>query len=505
MLKKRTSGILLHLTSLPGNHGIGDLGHSAYSFIDFLAASGQSCWQFLPTGPTSTVFGNSPYMCRSVFAGNPLLIDLQLLVTESLLSNNDLEDGSLFSPYSVDYEKVTAFKNDLLKKAFSNFTKSGRSSDFDLFCHNNKNWLDDYALFMSFRETFNSKPWYEWPDSVARRDTKSLSQFRAKHADQILYYKFVQFIFFSQWQKVYDYARAKNISLIGDIPFYVALDSADVWSNQELFKIDPQTLEPLQVAGVPPDYFSETGQHWGNPVYKWKTGDGKVNKKLYDWWVARFRLIFSMMDMVKIDHFRGFEAFWEIPAQEKTAINGKWVKGPGKSFFTAIKAKLKQLPIIAEDLGVITPPVEKMLHQLGFPGMRVLQFAFESDTKNPYLPHNFEGINTVVYTGTHDNNTTLGWFMGNKLSENTRDRIRRYLNSYDDSRISWEFTRLAHSSIAALAIIPLQDILGFGEDCQMNRPGTVSGNWCWRCAPHFLNEEVEQRLLDMTIFYNRFP
>jgi 4-alpha-glucanotransferase len=505
MLKKRTSGILLHLTSLPGGHGIGDLGAGAYRFIDFLAASGQSCWQFLPTGPTSTAFGNSPYMCRSVFAGNPLFINLDLLVIDNYLAAEDLGDGSGFSQYVADYERVTSFKNTLLNKAFRNFTKSGPSSDFELFCHKHQKWLDDYALFMTFREVFQAKPWYEWPDYAARRDTKTLSQFTAKHADKLLYYKFVQFVFFSQWQKVHDYAHAKNIFLIGDIPIYVALDSADVWSNQELFKIDAQTLEPLQVAGVPPDYFSETGQRWGNPVYKWKTDNGKINKQLYDWWLERFRLIFSMMDMVKIDHFRGFEAFWEIPAGEKTAINGKWVKGPGKSFFTAIKAKLKELPIIAEDLGVITPPVEKIRDQLGFPGMRVLQFAFESDERNPYLPHNFAQRNTIVYTGTHDNNTTLGWFMGDKLSEATRNRIRRYLNSYDDSRISWELTRLAISSIAALAIIPLQDILGFGADCQMNKPGTQSDNWRWRCAPRFLNEEVEQRLLDMTIFYNRLP
>ena len=271
MLKKRTSGILLHLTSLPGNHGIGDLGPGAYRFIDFLAASGQSCWQFLPTGPTSTAFDNSPYMCRSVFAGNPILINLEMLVKDDFLSDKDLEDGPAFSEYIVDYKKVSAFKNALLNKAFSNFSKSGQSSDFELFCHNHKNWLDDYALFMSFREVFHAKPWYEWPDYAARRDTKTLNQYTVKHAEKLLYYKFAQFIFFSQWQKVFDYAHAKNISLIGDIPIYVALDSADVWSNQELFKIDPQTLEPLQVAGVPPDYFSETGQRWGNPVYKWKT------------------------------------------------------------------------------------------------------------------------------------------------------------------------------------------------------------------------------------------
>ena len=505
MLKKRTSGILLHLTSLPGNHGIGDLGPGAYRFLDFLAASGQSCWQFLPTGPTSTAFDNSPYMCRSVFAGNPLLINLDMLVNDKYLSVKDLQDGLDFSEYAVEYEKVTTFKKAALNKAFSNFITTDHTTDFELFCQKHKNWLDDYALFMSFRKIFDSKPWYEWPDYAARRNSKALSQFSVQHADTLLYYKFVQFVFFSQWQKVYDYAHAKNIYLIGDIPIYVALDSADVWSNQELFKIDSQTLEPLQVAGVPPDYFSETGQRWGNPVYKWKTDNGKINNKLYDWWLARFRLIFSLMDLVKIDHFRGFEAFWEIPAREKTATKGRWVKGPGKSFFTSIKAKLKVLPIIAEDLGVITPPVEKIRDQLGFPGMRVLQFAFESDEKNPYLPHNFEQRNTIVYTGTHDNNTTLGWFMGDKLSESTRDRIRRYLNSYDDSRISWEFIRLAMSSIAALAIIPLQDILGFGEDCQMNRPGTQSGNWRWRCAPRFLNEDVEQRLLDMIVFYNRLP
>ena len=505
MLKKRTSGILLHLTSLPGSHGIGDLGPGAYRFIDFLAASGQSCWQFLPTGPTSTAFDNSPYMCRSVFAGNPLLINLELLAKDNHLSAKDLQDDSGFSEYTVDYKRVTAFKNGLLFKAFKNFTESGQSPDFEHFCQKHENWLDDYALFMNFRERYQGKPWYEWPDTIARRDVKTLRQYSAKHADKLSYYKFVQFVFFSQWQKLYEYARGRNISLIGDIPIYVALDSADVWSNQEIFKIDPQTFEPLQVAGVPPDYFSETGQRWGNPVYKWKTKDGKINKKLYDWWLARFRLIFSMMDMVKIDHFRGFEAFWEIPAHEKTAIKGKWVKGPGKSFFTTMKAQLKKLPIIAEDLGFITPAVEKMLAQLGFPGMRVLQFAFESDEKNPYLPHNFDQTNTVVYTGTHDNNTTLGWFMGPKLSESTRDRIRRYLNSYDDSRISWEFTRLAISSTAALAIIPLQDILGFGEDCQMNRPGTGSGNWRWRCAPRFLNEELESRLREMIIFYNRLP
>ena len=503
MLRQRTSGILLHLTSLPGNHGIGDLGPTAFAFVDFLAAAGQRCWQFLPIGPTSTVFDNSPYMCRSVFAGNPLLINLETLVEDTFLSEEDLADTPDFSDFTVDYQKVTQYKNSLLIKAFGNFADSELPAQFEEFCHKNESWLDDYALFMSLRETFAAKPWYEWPDDIARREAESLSRYASDHPERLRFHKFVQFAFFSQWQKLYKYAHTKNVALIGDIPIYVALDSADVWSNQELFKIDPKTMQPVKVAGVPPDYFSETGQRWGNPVYRWQTEQGKSNKQLYCWWTERFRLIFSMMDMVKIDHFRGFESFWEIPFHEETAVNGEWVKGPGNAFFNTVKAEIGKLPIIAEDLGVITPQVEKMLAELGIPGMRVLQFAFESDETNPYLPHNFDQTNTVVYTGTHDNNTTLGWFLSNKLSEDTRNRIRRYLNSYDDNRISWEFTKLAMSSVAALAIIPLQDILGFGEDCQMNRPGTNSGNWRWRCAPRFLNEDVERRLLDMTIFYNR--
>ena len=503
MIKKRSSGILLHLTSLPGKHGIGDFGPGAYRFIDFLAASGQSYWQFLPTGPTSTAFDNSPYMCRSVFAGNPLLISLELLQKDNYLSADDLADGPEFSEHITDYSKVTAYKNTLLIKAFENFLYTKPDIHFENFCHTHREWLDDYALFLSFREKFNQSPWYEWPDFAARRNGKEVIRYKSEKKQELLYYKFVQYIFFRQWQAVYDYAHEKDILLIGDIPIYVALDSSDVWANQELFKIDPKTLKPLKVAGVPPDYFSETGQRWGNPVYRWKTSDNKNNEKLYDWWLDRFKQIFSIMDMAKIDHFRGFEAYWEIPGHEKTAINGKWTKGPGKKFFTYLEKKLNGLPIIAEDLGVITPPVEKMRDELDFPGMKVLHFAFESDEKNPYLPHNYEQTNSVVYTGTHDNNTTLGWFMGEKLSDEVRNRIRRYLNSNDDRHIVTELTCLAMSSIADLAIIPMQDILGFGEDCRMNRPGTQAGNWRWRCSPDFITDEVARYLLDMTIFYNR--
>ncbi len=503
MIKKRSSGILLHLTSLPGKHGIGDFGPGACNFIDFLAAAGQSYWQFLPTGPTSTAFDNSPYMCRSVFAGNPLLISLELLQNDNYLSAADLAAGPDFSEHVTDYPRVKEYKDALFRKAFENFSRSKPDTHFNKFCHTHKKWLDDYALFMSFREKFNKSPWYEWPDFAARHRGEEFSRYRTESEQELLYYKFVQYTFFRQWQKIYDYAHKKNISLIGDIPIYVALDSSDVWANQELFKISPRTLKPVKVAGVPPDYFSETGQRWGNPVYRWKTEGNKYNEKLYDWWLDRFRQIFSIMDMAKIDHFRGFEAFWEIPGSDKTAINGKWAKGPGKKFFIYLQKRLKELPIIAEDLGVITPPVERMRDELGFPGMKVLHFAFESDGKNPYLPHNYEQTNSVVYTGTHDNNTTLGWFMGEKLSEEARNRIRRYLNSNDDRQIVPEFTRLAMSSIADLAIIPMQDILAFGEDCRMNWPGTQTGNWRWRCSPDFINAEVARSLLDMTIFYNR--
>ncbi len=504
-MNKRGSGILLHLTSLPGDYGIGDLGSGAFRFIDFLHAAGQSYWQFLPNGPTSSVFDNSPYMSRSVFAGNPLLISPEKLFSSGLLSKSDLAGRPDFSEYGVDYEKVTLFKNKLLQTAFHNFIHSAHDNDFEMFCYEHKNWLDDHALFMCLRDKHHFKAWHKWPTSFARRDTKSLSQFSREFADKLLYYKFIQFIFYTQWQRLSEYAGSKGISLIGDIPIYVGFDSVDVWANQDLFKLDSKTLQPTKVAGVPPDYFSDTGQRWGNPVYKWHLPNKKINEQLLNWWLTRFKHIFSMMDMVRIDHFRGFESYWEIPAKEKTAVNGNWIEGPGKTLFQYISKELGTLPIIAEDLGVITPAVTKMRRSLGYPGMKVLQFAFESDETNPYLPHNYTQTNMVVYTGTHDNNTTLGWFLGDKLPETARNHVRQYINSTSDEHISWDFIRLALSTIADLAIIPLQDILGFGEDCRMNTPGTSDGNWRWRCAAYFLNEETSQRLHNITSLYNRSP
>jgi 4-alpha-glucanotransferase len=442
-------------------------------------------------------------MCRSAFAGNPLFICLETLQDQGHLTADDFAETPDFSEYFTDYPKVSSFKYSLLRKAFFNFSQSGSDNLFDDFCHKNEKWLDDYAMFMTFREVFDSRPWYEWPEFAARRSGNEYTKFKSNHNERIRYYKFIQFVFFSQWQKIYDYAHSKNISLIGDIPIYVAMDSADVWAHKNLFKISPETLQPIKIAGVPPDYFSETGQRWGNPVYRWKSAGNRNNRELHNWWLERFRQLFNIMDVVKIDHFRGFEAYWEIPANEETAVNGKWVKGPGKSLFASIEKKLNKVSIIAEDLGVITPPVEKMRDDLGYPGMKVLQFAFGSDEANLYLPHNYNQTNSVVYTGTHDNNTTLGWYMGDELDDETRIRIRKYLNCPDDNNIVFEFIRLAMSSVAGLAIIPMQDILGFGEDCRMNRPGTSEGNWRWRCSPYYLNDEVSQKLYNVTAFYNR--
>lgn len=502
MITGRRSGILLHITSLPGSHGIGGLGAAACDFIDFLVGAGQAFWQFLPINPTSPSFDNSPYMSLSAFAGNPLLIDPDQLLRDGYLNNGDLTAKPDFSDYIVEFNKVIPYKNTLLLTAFNSFCRSAPPAGFADFCQREK-WLDEYALFMSLRQEFNNQPWYEWPLPLARRDQEQLALVRVRLDEQILYYKFEQFCFHEQWDSLRNYARQNGISLIGDIPIYVALDSADVWANQEIFKLDPETMTPTHVSGVPPDYFSKTGQRWGTPLYSWQGADHRANVKLYDWWQQRFAHIKKTMDMVRIDHFRGFESFWQIPAAEETAVNGLWVQGPGKNFFDEMKKELGVLPIIAEDLGIITPAVEKLRDSLGFPGMKVLQFAFDADETNLYLPHNYQNTNCVVYTGTHDNNTTLGWYLSDKASPAARRRIAHYTNKTDSEQIHWDFIRLAYASIARLAIVPLQDVLGFGADCRMNTPGTCDGNWRWRCAPRFINENIKRRLRDESEFYGR--
>jgi len=496
----RASGILLHMTSLPGAYGIGDFGPAALDFIDFLVAAGQRYWQFLPLAPVDQVFGGSPYMSLAAFAGNPLLISPDRLLDDGLLSRAEVDAGPAFSEYHVDFPAVTAYKQPLLKQAFTRLGKSALLDDFQDFCQAESAWLQDYALFMSLRDHEGRKPWYQWAKPLMRREASALARIRALQAETIEYYQFEQFVFFRQWRQLREYANKQGISLIGDLPIYVSHDSADVWANQGCFLLDKKTSAPTHVAGVPPDYFSKTGQRWGNPLYRWKIGRGK-NKALYDWWRQRFRQLSQLVDSVRIDHFRAFESYWQVPAAEKTAINGKWIKGPGKQFFADMADQIADLPIIAEDLGVITPEVIALRDGLGFPGMKILQFAFDSDEKNLYLPHNFASPHCVVFTGTHDNNTTVGWYLEDASKEG-QARVRRYANS-SASEIHWDLIRLALSSIAKTAIIPMQDLLGFGGDCRMNMPGSVQGNWQWRCAARFMTREVADRLRDETEFYGR--
>lgn len=504
MIAGRSCGILLHVTSLPGRFGIGGLGRECYAWIDFLADAGQKYWQILPYGPVSRIFDGSPYMSLSAFAGNPLFIDPQLLVDDGLLDRTELENLRWFSEYTVDFDQVIPFKKHLLARAFAVFAAAADRADFDRFCRNQA-WLDDYALFSALREQFGLHPWHKWPAPIAQRDEEALASQREMLAEQIFYHKFVQYVFWRQWQAVLSYAREKGVHLIGDIPIYVALDSADVWANQDCFDLDPVSRLPNTIAGVPPDYFSETGQRWGNPLFLWNSGDAEVEKHLYAWWASRFRHIFEMVDMVRIDHFRGFESYWEIPSAEKTAINGKWVQGPGLGFFKEMGKVIGDLPIIAEDLGIITPEVNQLRDALGFPGMKILQFAFDSDEKNAYLPHNYESTNCVVYTGTHDNDTTVGWFFSETVAQRSKERALRYAHSEVGSPVHWDFLRMAYSSTAALALVPLQDALGFGSDCRMNTPSTSRGNWRWRCAERFLTEDLARRLRDEAGFYNRLP
>lgn len=503
---ERGSGILLHISSLPGSFGIGDLGPQAHAFVDFLASAGQSYWQFLPLCPTSEGLDNSPYMGLSAFAGNPLLVSPELLVEDKLLSRDILHEAPEFSEYLVDFARVRAYKDQVLAAAFAAFRQlpknselAGKYADFQA----DHPWLGDYTLFISLHEDQQGLPWYDWPEELARRDPGALKNQRRRLAEKIFYHTFVQFIFYRQWHRLREHAAARGVRLIGDIPIYVALDSAEVWAWPECFMLDPETHLPTHVAGVPPDYFSATGQRWGNPLFRWHGGGDKVKRSLDKWWHQRFAHQYELVDIVRIDHFRGFESFWQVPAEEVDAVRGEWVKGPGLDFFRRMEKKLGRLPIIAEDLGVITPEVEELRDKLGFPGMKVLQFAFDSDETNDYLPHNYTHSNCVVYTGTHDNDTSLGWYLSDLAEPEARARFRRYASSDEEQPVHWDFIRLALASVGAVVIIPLQDVLGFGSDCRMNVPGTSKGNWRWRVAARFLTAGVARELHEETRFYNR--
>ena len=490
----RASGVLAHISSLPGPYGIGDIGSASFGFIDFLHQAGQKYWQILPTVPTSLFFDSSPYMSSSAFAGSPLLICPDSLVDSGLLRRSDIDTKVTYSSYLTDYHQVDRFKRQLLEYSFKKFSPA-QDGHYQQFV-NRTPWLRDYALFMCLKEVHDSKPWTDWPDDLARRNPSALARLEKRYSARIDYYQFEQYLFFSQWSALKKHAAERGVQIIGDIPIYVALDSSDVWAHQEIFEIDQESLAPQRVSGVPPDYFSETGQLWGNPLYRWNSRDSVVEDALVDWWTQRFKAIFDMVDVARVDHFRGFQTYWAVPAEEKTALNGSWIKGPGASFFEKIYRHLGELKIIAEDLGEISEEVIMLRDRLGFPGMKVLQFAFDGNKDNPFLPHNYTTPNCVVYTGTHDNDTTLGWFLSNHVNDHQRKEIKRFANRamHDTSPIHRDLIYLALSSTASLAVIPLQDLMGFGSDCRMNTPGVANGNWQWRCHEKHLTDEAADYL-----------
>lgn len=506
MNRNRASGILMHPTSLPGAFGIGDLGPEAFRFVDFLAASSQRYWQILPLGPTG--YGDSPYQCFSAFAGNTLMISPELLVEDDLITADDLADKPEFPAHKIDFGGVLTWKNQLLAKAYDGFhhtTSVDLRGKFERFSQENHFWLDDYALFRSIKTMNDERPWYEWLDALKLRDPASLTAARERLFEEVQAEKFYQFLFFRQWFAVKGYANSKGIKIIGDIPIFVALDSSDVWCNQDKFKLNPDGSARV-VAGVPPDYFSKTGQLWGNPIYDWDT----MRRDGYGWWIARVHATLLTVDVVRVDHFRGFAASWEVPGTDDTAENGRWVDVPGKELFIALRNALGDLPLIAEDLGVITPDVEELRDGFGFPGMRILQFAFGGDAKNHDLPHNYI-TNCVAYTGTHDNDTTVGWFLSQAGAGSTRDASEishehdfclSYLNS-DGSEIHWDLIRAVWASVADTAITPMPDILGLGTEGRMNLPASESGNWHWRMDKAAVTPEMTLKLRELTELYGR--
>ncbi len=482
----------MHPTSLPGPYGIGSLGKPAFEWIDTLASAGIRHWQVLPLGPTG--FGNSPYQCYSAFAGNPLLVDPDPLIAEGLLKKSELDTGLVFDETTVDYETVTEFHTRMLRLAFSRFQPT---KQYERFCRENADWLDDYVLFMALSKYFNFMPWYRWPEPLQKREPETLARYASLVRDEADRHRFVQYLFFSQYDALRAHAENRRVEIIGDLPIYVAANSADVWAHPELFDLD-ENLQPAEVAGVPPDYFSETGQRWGNPLYDWE----KHEADGFAWWIRRMEASLAMYDRIRIDHFRGFEAYWAVPADEETAVNGRWVPGPGHRLFDAFEKRFgKNLPVIAEDLGIITPEVEALRDRYGLPGMKVLQFAFGADASNPYLPHNYVR-NCVVYTGTHDNDTTNGWFYAEPPEEHARAHAMRYLGCGWDA-FHKNLNRAALASTANLAILPMQDLLGLGSDARMNTPGTAEGNWRWRMTRRQFEDAPWQELESLCRLYGR--
>jgi 4-alpha-glucanotransferase len=503
----RSSGILLHPTSLPGPNGLGELGTEAHRFADFLRDAGQRIWQVLPLGPTG--YGDSPYQCFSAFAGNPLLISLETLVERGYLQADDLKTKPDFPADNVDFGAVIEWKTPLLRKAARRFATAALTADraaFEAFCQHHTAWLGEFALFMALKEVHNNIMWTKWGRELRLREPAAIERAKRDLGEQIAANKFIQFEFERQWSDLKSHCARNRIRIMGDLPIYVALDSADVWANPGLFTLDADG-QPLTVAGVPPDYFSATGQLWGNPIYGWEAHA----ETHYSWWIARFRRALEMLDMIRLDHFRGFEAYYEIPGGDTTAVNGKWVKGPGGELFEAVVDALGELPIVAENLGVITPEVEALRARFGFPGMAILQFAFGNDPQAPdFKPHNYVH-HLVAYTGTHDNDTVVGWWTSTVGAGSTRtvadvgkemEYARRYLNT-DGREIHWVMIRTLMASVADTLLFPLQDVLGVGSEGRMNLPGTSSGNWRWRFRGDALTPAHGARLRLLTETYER--
>ncbi|HEY8742909.1 MAG TPA: 4-alpha-glucanotransferase [Chloroflexota bacterium] len=491
----RAAGVLLHPTSLPGPYGVGDLGPSAQAFLQFLTGAKQRYWQLLPLGPAA--WGESPYQAYSAFAGNPLLLSPDLLVADGLLSDDLAQRRPAFSADQVEFARVRAFKQELLEEAFQTFQRAATAAqqqEVAQFAQEQAFWLDDYALFAALSEVHNGAAWPDWEPGIAAREPEALALWRERLATPLRYQVFVQYLFFRQWAALKRQAAAYGIRLLGDMPIYISHNSADCWAHRELFTLDARG-EPTHVAGVPPDYFSETGQRWGNPLYRWDV----LAATGYAWWVERLRSDLSLVDVLRLDHFRGFAAYWAIPAHLPTAVGGRWRRGPGAALFKALEQALGPLPLIAEDLGKMSNNVQALRDRFRFPGMKVLQFAFGGDAANPFLPHNYTR-NFVVYTGTHDNDTTAGWLATAATHE------RRYAERYaaaEDQELVWAMIRLAYQSVAELCIIPMQDLLGLGSEARMNFPGTVEGNWGWRYAGELPDVALAARLADLTACYGR--
>ncbi|MFK8115655.1 MAG: 4-alpha-glucanotransferase [Rubripirellula sp.] len=492
----RSSGVLLHITSLPGRYGVGDLGPGAVEFVDFLEKAGQSLWQVLPLGPPA--LGNSPYSCYSAFAGNPLLISPEQMVADRWLEQADVESLSQpqQDPTRVNFEAIPESKFELLRKAFERSKQPLAGCEpFEAFCRENAFWLTDFARFESLMRHFGESNWTQWPEELVRRDSEAIAKMDAELGDSIQFSKFVQFVFDQQWKRIKQLANDRGIRVFGDMPIFVAHESADVWANQSLFSLN-DSGEPSLVAGVPPDYFSETGQRWGNPLYRWDV----LQSTGYDWWIQRFRYALRHFDLLRVDHFRGFESYWEIPAAEETALGGRWQKGPMSAPFDAAREALGELPIIAEDLGLITEEVHHLREQLGFPAMRVLQFGFDDESDTFHRPGHYPQ-HTVAYTGTHDNDTIMGWYARRLLEQPDNQLLAPFLTG--DEAVHLQLIKAVLDSASDMAVIPMQDLLGLGNDARMNLPGEPDGNWAWRAQASDLSDELASKLAALTQAANR--